>query len=75
MYSLELLNKITLMSTHNIHFHDKMRKFFLKYPWIFDFSSYWENFLGTQKLVGVSHGIQVIKVLESLLYLTFCMFN
>ena len=33
------------MSTHNIQFHDQIRKF----PWIFVFLSYRENFVGTQK--------------------------
>ena len=34
-----------LMSTHNLQFHDKIRKF----PQIFVFLSYRKNFVGTQK--------------------------
>ena len=41
------LNKAILMSTHNIQFHDKIRK----NPQIFVFLSYWKNFVGTEKRV------------------------
>ena len=40
------------MSTPDIYFHDKMRKF----PEIFDLLSYWKNFVRTQKQVQISHG-------------------
>ena len=33
------------MSTHNIQFHDKIRK----NPYIFVFLSYWKDFVGTEK--------------------------
>ena len=46
------------MRTHNIQFHDKIRKFPLK----FVFLSYWKNFVGTQKLVRISHGKRAIGV-------------
>ena len=48
MYSLESPGAI-LMSSHNVQFHDKIRKF----PEIFVFLSYRRNFKGTQK---TSHG-------------------
>ena len=49
------------MSTHNIQFHDK-----IKFPKIF-FLSYLKNYVGTQKLVRISHdkraiGIRAIEV-------------
>ena len=46
------------MSTHNIHFHDKIRKF----PEIFVFLSYLKNIVGTQKRVRISHGKRAIGV-------------
>ena len=51
------------MSTHNIRFHDKIRKF----PFVFVFLSYGRNFVGTQKRVRINHGklaigVQAIKV-------------
>ena len=46
------------MSTHNIQFHDKMRKF----PYIFVFLSCRKNFIGTQKRVRMSHGKRAIGV-------------
>ena len=39
-----LLDEAILMSTHNIQFHDKI----LKYPYIFVFTSYRKNFVGTK---------------------------
>ena len=51
-----LLDKAILMRTHNIQFHDKIRKF----PKIFVFLSYWKNFIGTQKRVRITHGKQAI---------------
>ena len=44
------------MSTHNIQFRDKMRKF----PLIFVFLSCRKNFVGTQKQVRISHGKRAI---------------
>ena len=35
------------MSTHNIQFHDEIRK----NPYIFVFLSYWKDFVGTEKIV------------------------
>ena len=54
------------MSTHNIHFHDKIKK----NP-IFVFLSYRKNVVGTQKRVRISHGKRAIGVraIEVLLYL------
>ena len=46
------------MSTHNIQFHDKIRKF----PLVFVFLSYWKNFVGTQKRVRINHGKRAIRV-------------
>ena len=48
------------MSTHNIQFHDKIRQF----PLLFVFLSYMyrKNFVGTQKLVRISHGKRAIGV-------------
>ena len=46
------------MSTHNIQFHDEIRKF----PLNFVFLSYRKNFVGTQKLVRISHGKRAIGV-------------
>ena len=46
------------MSTHNIQFHDKIRKFSL----IFGFWSYQKNFIGTQKQIRISHGKRAICV-------------
>ena len=40
-----LLDEAILMSTHNIQFHNKIRKV----PSKFIFLSYWKNSLGTQK--------------------------
>ena len=56
------------MSTHNIQFHDKIRKF-LKYLFCL---SYRKNFVGTQKQVQISHGKQAIGVqaIEVRLYKT-----
>ena len=54
------------MSTHNIQFHDKIRTF----TWIFVFSTYRKNFIGTQKRVRIIHGKRAIGVraIEVLLY-------
>ena len=46
------------MGTHNIQFHDKIRKFLL----IFVFLSYRKNFAGTNKRVRISHGKRTIIV-------------
>ena len=46
------------MSTHNIQFHDKIRKF----PLVFVFLSYRKNFKGTQKRVRINHGKRAIGV-------------
>ena len=46
------------MSTHNIQFHDKIKKF----PEIFVFLSYGKSFVGTQKQVRISHGKRAISV-------------
>ena len=61
------------MSTHNIQFRDKMRKF----PYIFVFLSCRKNFVGTQKRVRISHGKRAIGVraIEVLLYLTLVIFT
>ena len=50
------------MSTHNIHFHDKIGKIQKKYLLIFVFLSCRKNFLRTQKGVRISHGKTVIGV-------------
>ena len=57
------------MSTHNIQFHDKIRKL----PKNICFWSYRKNFVGTQKQVQISHGKQAIGVraFEVQLYLCF----
>ena len=46
------------MSTPNIQFHDKIRKF----PEIFVFLSYGKGFVRTQKQVRISHGKRAIGV-------------
>ena len=46
------------MSTHNIQFHDKIRKF----PLVFVFLSYRKNFVGTQKRVRINYGKRAIGV-------------
>ena len=46
------LDEAILMSTHNIQFHDKIRK----NHEIFVFLNYWENFVGTEKRVRIIHG-------------------
>ena len=55
------------MSTHNLQFHDKIRKF----PLILVFLSYRKNFLGTQKRIWIIQGKQAIgvRVIKVLLYL------
>ena len=55
------------MSTHNIQFHDIIRKKKLK----FVFLSYWKNFVGTEKRVRIIHGKRAIRVraIEVILYL------
>ena len=54
------------MSTHNIQFHDKIRKI----PLVFVFLSYQKNFVGTQKLVRINHGKRTIgfRAIEVRLY-------
>ena len=42
--NMNLPDKAILMSTYNIHFHDKIRKF----PLIFVFMSYRKNFVGSK---------------------------
>ena len=61
------------MSTHNIHFHDKIRKFPLKSQNICFFFSYRKNFLVTQKRVRIIHGKRAIRVraIEVILYIAF----
>ena len=46
------------MNTHNIQFHDKIRKI----PNIFVFRSHRKNFVGTLKQVRISHGKRDIGV-------------
>ena len=46
------------MSTLDILFHDKLRRF----PEIFVLLSYRKNFVGTQKLVRINHGKRAIGV-------------
>ena len=46
------------MSTHNIQFHDKIRKI----PQIFVFLSYWKDFVGTEKRVRIIQGKRAIRV-------------
>ena len=54
------------MSTHNIQFHNKIRKF----PSIFVYLSYWKNSIRTHKRVRISHGKRAIGVraIEDRLY-------
>ena len=61
------------MSTHNIHFHDKIGKL-PNYPYIFVFSRCRKNFLGTQKRVRINHGKRLVgvRVIEILLYVGYC---
>ena len=60
------------MSTHNIHFQHKLRK----YLQIFVFLSYRKNVIRTQKLVRVIHGKRAIRVraIEVTLYLIIRIF-
>ena len=46
------------MSTHNIQFHNEIRKL----PYVFVFFIYRKNFLGIQKRVRISHGERAIGV-------------
>ena len=46
------------MSTHNIQFHDKIRKF----PQIFVFWSFLKNFVGIEKQVRISRDKQAMGV-------------
>ena len=46
------------MSTHNMQFHDKIKKIFPKH---FFFLSYRKNFVGTQNQVRISHRISLSK--------------
>ena len=59
------------MSTHNIQFHDKIRK---KYQ-IFVFLSYRKNFVGTQKRVRISHGKRAIGVRAFVVRLYVALFS
>ena len=56
------------MSTHNIQFHDKIRK----NPEIFVFLSYWKDFVGTEKRDRIIHGKRAIRVraIEVILYMS-----
>ena len=45
------------MSTHNIQFHDKIRKKSFTV-----FLSYWKNFVGTEKRVRIIQGVRAIRV-------------
>ena len=58
-----------LMSTHNIQFHDKIRK----NPEIFVFLSYWKDFVGTEKRVRIIHGKRAIwvRAIEVILYMFY----
>ena len=53
------------MNTHNIKFHDKLRKKSLNIC----FLSYWKNFVGTEKRVRI-HGKRAIRIraIEVILY-------
>ena len=55
------------MSTHNIQFHNKIRKNHL----IFVFLSYWKNFVGTEKRVRIIHGKRAkrFRAIEVIMYL------
>ena len=55
------------MHTHNIQFHNEVRKL----PYIFIFLIYRKNFIGTQNRVRFSHGERAIGVraIEIRLYL------
>ena len=57
------------MSTHNIQFHEKLRKISL----IFVFINYRKNFVGTQKRVRNIHGKRAVGVraIEARLYLPY----
>ena len=55
---LSVLNGAILMSTHNIQFHDKVRKC----PLVFVFLNYRKNFVGTQKRVRINHGFRALEV-------------
>ena len=46
------------MSTHDIQFHDKLRKKSLNIC----FLSYWKDFLGTEKRVRIIQGKRAIRV-------------
>ena len=61
------------MSTHNIQFHDKIRKF----PLVFVFLSCRQNFVGTQKWVRINHGKRAIGVraIEVRLYISGACFR
>ena len=63
--------RIASMSTHNIYFHDKIRKQIPKISLNNYFLWNYHNFLGTQKRVRISHGKRAIdvRVIEVLLYL------
>ena len=57
VYSLNRLDEVILMNTHNTQFYDKIRLF----PYIF-FLIYLKNFVGTQKRVRISRGERAIGV-------------
>ena len=59
------IDEAILMITHNIYFYDKIRKFLCYIPKYSVFLNYWENFLGTQKQVRMSHGKRAIRVRDS----------
>ena len=59
------------MGTHSIQINDKIRKF----PQIFVFLSYRKNFVGTQKIVWISHGKWAIHVRAIVVGLYFFYFS
>ena len=66
------LDEAILKCTHNIQFHDKIRK----NPYIFVFLSYWKDFVGAEKRVWIIYGKRAIRVraIEVILYLSiFCL--
>ena len=52
MFSVLIINEAILMSTYNIQFYDKLRKF----SEISVFLSYQKKFVWTRKQVRISHG-------------------
>ena len=50
------LDKAIIISTHNIHVHDKNKKKKNEIAQLFVFFSYRKNSLGTQKRIQITHG-------------------